>query len=564
MRPALDEVRKSTQQGAQVFLVGEDGEFLVHPEREREFGKQLGNPWLLTDEFPYVRDQQGRIDQSARIITDNDGMQFAMMVHPATLAGGPRLYAIKTVPYADIAAPAIEVRNTSMMAGMIVAVAAILIAVITTRTMSKPLEQVTAAIASYAGNGRPALPVDTPGEVGVLAKAFERMMDNVRRNQLAMESEITERRRLEEQFRLAVESSPSGILLVEPDGTIKMANAESERMFGYARGELPGRSVDVLVPESIRARHAGLRQGYATAPTARRMGMGIDLNGIRKDGSSLAVEIGLTPLQTSDGLLVLSTIVDVTARKLAQERLSAYAKRLRSSNEDLEQFAYVTSHDLRAPLRGIASVAEWLAEDLGEELDERSKDNIRLMLMRTDRLSRLIDGILQYSRAGRGRQEIDPVDVEPLVRDVIFTLAAPDWVRIRLQGDFPIVQYDTTQLRQVFQNLISNAIVHMNRPEGEIVVSCTADADAWRFSVRDNGVGIPEQHLERIFELFQTLRPKDEGNTTGVGLSIVKRIVERNGGVVRVASSVGQGADFVFTVPFVPVATLSVISEVSI
>jgi signal transduction histidine kinase len=171
------------------------------------------------------------------------------------------------------------------------------------------------------------------------------------------------------------------------------------------------------------------------------------------------------------------------------------------------------------------------------------------MLERTERLSRLIDGILEYSRAGRDAGTLDLVDTAVLIDDVIASIDPPETVEVRREGEFPTVSYNETKLQQVFQNLIFNAVQHLDRPHGEVVVACRDLGPAFEFSVRDTGVGIPERHFERIFELFQTLRPKDETGSTGAGLAITKRIVEANGGEIRVSSSEGQGTRFTFTVP---------------
>jgi signal transduction histidine kinase len=279
------------------------------------------------------------------------------------------------------------------------------------------------------------------------------------------------------------------------------------------------------------------------------MGAGRDLFARCKDGSEIAVEIGLSPLTVGGKQTVLASVIDVTERRRQQAQLASYASRLKRSNAELEKFAYVVSHDIKAPLRGITSVAQWIAEDFGSVVDEDARENLDLMLERTERLSRLIDGILEYSRAGRDAGTLDLVDTAVLIDDVIASIDPPETVEVRREGEFPTVSYNETKLQQVFQNLIFNAVQHLDRPHGEVVVACRDLGPAFEFSVRDTGVGIPERHFERIFELFQTLRPKDETGSTGAGLAITKRIVEANGGEIRVSSSEGQGTRFTFTVP---------------
>jgi light-regulated signal transduction histidine kinase (bacteriophytochrome) len=222
---------------------------------------------------------------------------------------------------------------------------------------------------------------------------------------------------------------------------------------------------------------------------------------------------------------------------------------LRRSNKELEKFAYVVSHDLKAPLRGISSLAGWIAEDYAEILDDEGRENLGLMVSRVQRMNDLIDGILRYSRAGRQMGRPESVDSGQLARDVIELLAPPDNVATRIEGTLPEVTYDRTQLEQVLQNLIGNGFKHMDKPVGEIVVSCQDNGHFWEFHVRDNGPGIPEEHFDRIFELFQTLKPRDELEATGVGLAVAKRIVERHGGSIHVERAAGGGSHFKFTVP---------------
>lgn len=361
--------------------------------------------------------------------------------------------------------------------------------------------------------------------------------------------DITAFKRAEENFRLVIDSTPSGIIVVDATGRIRLVNPSAAKMFGYRRDELLGQQVEKLVPTQSQVRHASLRASYAAAPEARPMGTGSDLQGMRKDGSKLDVEIGLSPIQSGSGQQILCSIVDVTERRRAHEKLAEYASRLERSNNDLQEFAYVVSHDLKAPLRGIASVADWIAVDFGEVVDDDARENLELMKDRIRRLDRLIEGILNYSRAGQKEMQRVAIHTEKMVAEIIDAIQPPDHIKIKVVGSLPIVQYDEIQLQQVFQNLIVNAINHMDKPEGQVVVSSQVDKDGCHFSVADNGPGINDRHFERIFGLFQTLKPKDECKSTGAGLAIVKRIVERNGGQVSVSSVEGAGATFSFSVP---------------
>lgn len=359
--------------------------------------------------------------------------------------------------------------------------------------------------------------------------------------------DISARKSAEERFQLVVEAAPSGMCVVSREGSIRLVNEAIEHLFGFDRSELLGQPIEVLIPEAVRGKHVAYRAEFAARPESRPMGAGRDLFVRRRDGTEIAVEIGLRPFGPDSGD-VLCSVVDVSERRRAHQQLTEYADRLERSNQDLEEFAYVVSHDLKAPLRGISMVAEWLARDFAPVVNDDARENIALMLERTGRLSRLIAGILDYSRVSRQGITLTTVDTAALVADVIASITPPDGIAIRIAGDLPPVRYDETQLRQVFQNLIVNAVTHMGKPRGDVVVSCTPVAGGVAFGVRDQGVGIPERHRERIFGLFQTLRSKEASGNTGAGLAIVKRIVERNGGTIHVASEEGEGTEFTFTV----------------
>lgn len=215
----------------------------------------------------------------------------------------------------------------------------------------------------------------------------------------------------------------------------------------------------------------------------------------------------------------------------------------------LTDFAYVVSHDLKAPLRGISTVAEWLANDGGEQLGEDGRNRVNLIADRAARMRDLIDGILQYSRLGHTEETRHTVDFNTLVPEVIGDLAIPDHVSVTIAPDLPTLTVEPTRIRQVFQNLLSHALKYLDKPQGRIRVACKLKDGAWVFSVTDNGVGIEAKHFERIFQIFQTLSPGQGFDNTGVGLTVAKKIVESHGGVIWIESEVGRGSTFLFTLP---------------
>ena len=223
---------------------------------------------------------------------------------------------------------------------------------------------------------------------------------------------------------------------------------------------------------------------------------------------------------------------------------------LERSNRDLDQFAYVASHDLKAPLRAIATLSGWIEEDLADKLSESGKEQLELLRSRVQRMDSLIEGVLRYSRVGRMGTEGEQVDVAELLRELVEMLDPPAGFEVEISSGMPVLQTKRLRLGQVFSNLINNAIKYHHRDEGKIVVGVEEDASGfYAFFVADDGPGIPPQHHEKVFMMFQTLQPRDEVESTGLGLSLVKKLVEEEGGEVTLDSEEGHGATFRFTWP---------------
>jgi two-component system sensor kinase FixL len=240
---------------------------------------------------------------------------------------------------------------------------------------------------------------------------------------------------------------------------------------------------------------------------------------------------------------------DATRVRQAHQKQETLLRRVAEINEELTHFAYVISHDLKAPLRGIKLITEWLCSDYGDKLGPEAKEQMDLLQSRVARMHNLIEGVLQYSRVGRIKEDMVEVDLDKLLPVITDAIAPPQHIHITVEGHLPTVTCEKTRVTQVFQNLLTNAVKFMDKPRGEIQVGCADDGEFWKFNVTDNGPGIEEKHFERIFRIFQTLAPRDEFESTGVGLTLVKKIVEMYGGKVWVESVVGQGSAFFFTFP---------------
>lgn len=356
-------------------------------------------------------------------------------------------------------------------------------------------------------------------------------------------------RKSEERLRHVIDAAPNGMVIVDEQGRIVSANTACLSIFGYEGDELVGRPIEDLVPPRHRAAHPGFRAVFRHNPETRAMGRGRDLYGLRKNGTEIPVEIGLNPIESMEGTLVLASIVDITERKQAEQMLARYTADLERSNRELDEFAYVASHDLRSPLEGIASLAGWIEEDSGAQLPEDSRRHLAQIGQRVVRLQTLLDDLLHFSRAGRRETALELVDVAALVQDIISLLNPPSGFQIKLGGNLPQLETFRTPLQQVFQNLIGNAVKHHDRQAGLIEVSAEESEGSWTFTVADDGPGIEPAYHERVFMMFETLRPRDNVEGSGMGLAIIRKLIETYGGQIRLDSEPGKGARFTFTWP---------------
>jgi signal transduction histidine kinase len=310
-----------------------------------------------------------------------------------------------------------------------------------------------------------------------------------------------------------------------------------------------GESMRTAFPDAAQDRMEMLDRVYATGePVVFKETTGPLPKDTRNDHRFFNVTV--QPLKDRGGLVygLITYAVDVTEEVRIKQELAELALALERSNRELDSFAYAASHDLRAPLRGIANLAQWIEEDLLSDGDVKSetREMLDLMRIRMHRMEGLIEGLLQYSRAGRTHQEPEMVDVGRLVHDVIDLISPPEGVQIAVGSDLPAIRTERLPLQQVFMNLIGNAIKHSNCGDAEIAIDARRVGPFYEFSVSDNGPGIPPDYHDRIWGIFQTLESRDQVEGAGIGLALVKKIVESQKGRAWVESAPGSGATFRF------------------
>ncbi|MFZ0546314.1 MAG: PAS domain S-box protein [Candidatus Promineifilaceae bacterium] len=394
---------------------------------------------------------------------------------------------------------------------------------------------------------------------------------------LASIIDITERKQGEQQFRLAVEASPNALIMVGVNGKISLVNTQAEALFGYDREELLGQTIDMLVPSSFHDHHKTYRDAFFNNPTARPMGAGRDLFGLRKDGRQVPVEIGLNPITTTEGEFVLASIIDITERKQAEaeianllqreqaartettklneeleQRVTERTAQLEAANKELEAFSYSVSHDLRAPLRSIDGFSQALLEDYLESLDDDAQDYLKRVRAASQRMAQLIDDMLMLSRITRSEMNRETVDLSRIAKSIAENLTQTEPER-QVEFDIPpnvTVEADRHLMEVVLENLIGNAwkFTSKNATARIEFGTITQSNEHPAYFVRDNGAGFDMTYSGKLFGAFQRLHSSSDFPGTGIGLATVQRVINRHGGSVWAESKENQGATFYFTI----------------
>ena len=551
---ALDKIRLDTDKDVRVYVTNQDGDFLVNPDPARTFGFDLGHRYRWQNDISGYKRLSGKdVGESILSSFAMQGESFIGLSHDLRL--DPRqperfvrfIFAIPADAIQDMTANVTRVIITS---SLIMALIIMLLLIAVLSKMIRPIREMV-GVADLIGRGefQVSIPASQDAEIGSLANALREMLARLdkRNNEIVS---ITEKLRESESYaNQIIDTVPEVVLVVEANGLILRANARVQILFGYEPEELMGQPVEILIPHHVREKHPGLREEYVKEPVQRLMGKGRELFGLHKSGREIPVEIGLDTLWYRGRQCVVVSVVDITQRKHAEQNQKRLLARLTQVNEELNSFTYIASHDLKSPLRGIENLATWIEEDLGGAVSPGIREHLDMMHGRIRRMRKLLDDLLLFSRIGRVDYPSESVDTAALNREIFELLANEKDIQLNIQGDMPVLTTQRIPLELVFRNLLSNAIKHHDGEKGIITTGAKRVNSMVEFYVKDDGPGIPAEHQQRVFGMFQTLKSRDQVEGSGIGLSIVKKTIESLGGQIRFESDGKSGCIFYFTWP---------------
>lgn len=364
-----------------------------------------------------------------------------------------------------------------------------------------------------------------------------------------------ELRESESRRRAVLNTTVDAVLTINEKGEIQSFNPAAEHMFGYKFEDVIQQNVSMLMPEPYRSGHDGYLENFMRTGEKKILGTTREIEGRRKDGSVFPIALSVSEVELDDEKLFSGIIRDITEAKEAQDKILAANEELERSNHELERFAYIASHDLQEPLRKIGGFTERLETHLANHIrgDEKAEQYMHFVTSGVVRMRELILGLLEYSRVTTTEIDIRKLNANEIVAYAVDALShtIEDSGAQVIYEDLPDVYYDKVMLTQLFQNLIGNAIKYRSEEAPEVLIKARKTNNFWEFSVQDNGMGMEEKHLERIFEMFQRLHRKEDISGTGIGLSLCRKIVERYGGEIWVTSKPGRGSIFFFTIPVI-------------
>ncbi|WP_460275342.1 sensor histidine kinase [Celeribacter sp. ULVN23_4] len=493
--------------------------------------------WVNRSSFAFLFQQAKHnqiifVEEEAETRADGYGEELAIYIHEVEAASADHpfaLYLITEMHKSDLFAEVKKRLEKDLFLSVLLILLSFLLALGVGNHLTRPLSELHKFItARHEGAGLSAQTIRPCDEVGELAAAFSNMSDELMR----------ETQRVHAMFSAV----GNAVVVIDENGIIEEFNPAAEEIFGYRQDEVVGQNVGRLMPKEIAKAH----QSYIAnlGKSSRKMGADREIVGVRKDGRLVPLEISVSGVSYSGSHHMIGFVRDITDRKAAETRVQDLIAALERSNEELDQFAYVASHDLKAPLRVIDNASQWLEEDLEEYLTEDTRESMALLRSRVGRMERLLDDLLAHSRIGRVPTKTDEIRGDWLLDGIKELLDMPEGFSLHVSEAFANIDVLRMPLEPVLLNLISNAIKHHDRVQGRVEIDVVETDTEYEFVITDDGPGIPPKYHQKVFELFQTLKPRDQIEASGMGLAMVRKYVDLVGGRIHILSGDGRGTTF--------------------
>lgn len=523
-------------------LLGSSGKLAKDPEILREINSSHSK-WIKT----VIRDNNGK--KVFSVLRDNS--------RNLTIIDSPIYYRKQYLGFITVG---IKLENAIQQEKLFpilvlfisfIIIAFLLIALVQDIWIRKPLNQLAyAATLMKNGDFDVTLPIPAKDEIGKLVDAFESMRSAVLQRQTKLIHN-------QNWLNTILENILEGLLTSDSSGTILSVNPKIEEMFGFGTNELLGQNISILMPKQHSLQHDMHLQNYIKTGESKVLGNIREFYGVRKDGDQFPIELLVSEFRDKDARYFIAVIRDITDKKIEQQKLLSYTHRLEQVNRELDDFAYIASHDLKEPLRGIHNYAGFLLEDYEKTIDDDGKQKLQTLMRLSERLETLIDDLLSYSRIGRLDLSVEAQDLNQIVQDVVESIKISleeKHIDLKICENLPAISCDKTLMQEVYRNLITNAMKYNDKDHKTIEIGLAAnDGDKhndYTFYVKDNGIGIADKHKDSIFRIFKRLHGRDKfGGGTGAGLTIVKKIIEKHHGRVWLESEKNIGTTFKFSLP---------------
>lgn len=350
------------------------------------------------------------------------------------------------------------------------------------------------------------------------------------------------------KLSLVASKTDNAVVITNENGVIEWVNEGFTRITGYQFYDAKDQSMPAFLsgPETDKENLEKVQNSMREFKFCDS-----ELLRYKKDGATVWLHASITPISDNEknSRKFIFIMSDVNERKKAEIQLNEYLSDLEKTNKELDKFAYIVSHDLKAPLRAIGNLTDWITQDSADNLTDESKENFQIIKGRVKRMEQLINAILEYSKVSKHKGTQELFSFNEIIHNAVDLAGTDSNCKVEISGTMPEYYGDKVKYQQVFMNLISNGIKHNNKEQKKIEICCREEGKFWEFMIKDNGPGIDKRFHEKVFVIFQTLKARDEFESTGIGLSIVKKIVEEAGGSIRIESTPGEGAAFYFTVP---------------